>query len=637
MASPLTARTDNAAGAAGAGERGSRLTHPLILLVFGAAIFLGTLFAPPSLLDDVDAVNAQIARNMLDSGDWVTARIDGVKYLEKSPLGYWLMASSYAVFGVHDWAARLPTALGAIALMFVTAALGGWGFGRRAGFYAGLAVGTSAGLFLFTRIVIPDVLLTLSITCSLYCFVRALDEGLENRRWWAWGFWAFIGVGMLLKGLLAALVPVASATLYLLLTGRFFTRSSWRRLRPFTGIPIALLIYAPWVALATLRNPPFFDFTLHSDPGVYRGFFWFYFINEHILRFLNLRYPRDYNTVPRIPFLLLHVVWIFPWSVFVPAALQGWRPFGEDRSSRLRLLAVIWIVFLLTFLSFSTTQEYYSMPCYPAFALLAGAALGGEADGRAREEAPAGAALGGGARRWIAAGYGVLAALGCAAAAAAGVILYLVRGITPVGDISNALSQNPSEYTLSLGHMLDLTLASFAYLRAPLALAGLALGAGALAAWFTRRSAVAPLCLAAMMTLFLQAAHRAMGVFDPYLSSRPLADTLERAPGGQLVIEGHYYPASSVVFYTNQKALLFHGREENLAYGAVAPGAPPVFLEDAGLAQQWKGDRRLYLIAPESSRSRFQSLLGTIYVVAERGGKCLLSNEPVGAGAPGAR
>ncbi|HYM09458.1 MAG TPA: glycosyltransferase family 39 protein [Bryobacterales bacterium] len=568
-------------------------------------------------MDDVDAVNAQIARNMLDSGDWVTARIDGVKYLEKSPLGFWLMASSYAVFGVHDWAARLPTALGAIALMFVTAALGSWGFGRRAGFYAGLAVGTSAGLFLFTRIVIPDVLLTLSITCSFYCFVKALDEGPENRRWWAWGFWAFIGVGMLLKGLLAALVPVATGTLYLLLTRRFFARGSWRRLRPLTGIPLAILIYAPWVALATLRNPPFFDFTFHSDPGVYRGFFWFYFINEHILRFLNLRYPRDYNTVPRIPFLLLHLVWIFPWSVFLPVALHGWRPFGEDRSSRLRVLAVIWIVFLLTFLSFSTTQEYYSMPCYPAFALLAGAALAG------------------GARRWIAAGYGMLAALGCAAAAAAGVILYLVRGMTPVGDISNALSRNPSEYTLSLGHMLDLTLASFAYLRAPLALAGLALGAGALAAWFTRRSAVAPLCLAAMMALFLQAAHRAMGIFDPYLSSRPLADTLERSPGGQLVIEGHYYPASSVVFYTDQKALLLNGRQENLAYGSVAPGAPPVFLEDTGLAQRWKGERRLYLVAPESSRPRFQSLLGAIYVVAERGGKCLLSNQPVRADAPG--
>src|ERR671936_603039 len=87
----------------------SRLTWPLILLTVGGVIYLGSISSPPSLMDDVDAVNAQIARNMLDSGDWVTARINGVPYLEKSPLGYWLMAMSYTIFGVHDWSARIPT------------------------------------------------------------------------------------------------------------------------------------------------------------------------------------------------------------------------------------------------------------------------------------------------------------------------------------------------------------------------------------------------------------------------------------------------------------------------------------------------------------------------------------------------
>ncbi len=98
-------------------------------------------------MDDVDAVNAQIARTMLESGDWVTARINGVLYLEKSPLGYWLTAVCYAVFGVHDWAARLPIALGATALMWVTAIMGAWAYGPRAGFYSGLVMGTSVGLF----------------------------------------------------------------------------------------------------------------------------------------------------------------------------------------------------------------------------------------------------------------------------------------------------------------------------------------------------------------------------------------------------------------------------------------------------------------------------------------------------------
>jgi 4-amino-4-deoxy-L-arabinose transferase-like glycosyltransferase len=587
----------------------ARLTHPVLLLLAGAAIFLGSLTSPPSLMDDVDAVNAQIARNMLDSGDWVTARINGVKYLEKSPLGYWLIAASYALFGAHDWAARLPGALGAIGLIWVTAALGRWGFGARAGFYAGLAVGTSAGLYLFTRILIPDVLLTLAVTCALYSFLRAMEDG---RRRWAYGFWASIGAGMLLKGLLAALVPVATAALYLVWTRQFFLPKTWGRLRPFTGPLIMLAIYAPWVVLATLRNPPYLDFTLRSDPGVWRGFFWFYFINEHVLRFLGLRFPKDYNTVPRLPFLLLHFVWLFPWSAFLPAAVKAPAP-PETRAARLRLLAFIWIVFLLAFLSFSTTQEYYSMPCYPAFAVLLGAGLAH------------------GPRNWVRGGYAALAVFGLAAGAIAALILYLVRDVTPAGDISSALTHNPEAYTLSLGHLRDLTLASFGYLRGPLLAAGVALPAGALAAWFTRRKGLAPLFLAGMMVVFVHAARSAMKVFDPYLSSRPLAEALREAPAGQLIIEGHYYPASSVVFYTNQRALLLNGRADNLIYGAAAPDAPAVFLDDAGLAGLWQEDRRFYLVAPEESRSRLEKLLGGVQVFAARGGKLILTNHS-GAG-----
>ncbi|MBI3665806.1 MAG: glycosyltransferase family 39 protein [Acidobacteria bacterium] len=560
-------------------------------------------------MDDVDAVNAQIARNMLDSGDWVTARINGVVYLEKSPLGFWLMAVSYVIFGVHDWSARLPTALGAIGLMWVTAALGRWGFGRRVGFYAGLAVGASAGLFLFTRITIPDVLLTLAVATALYCFLRAVEE--EDGRW-AWGYWGAMGAGLLLKGLLAALVPMATAGLYLLLTRRLFERRTWRLLRPSSGVLLMLAIYAPWVVLATLRNPPIFDFTWRSEPGVYRGFFWFYFINEHILRFLNLRYPRDYNTVPRVPFLLLHLVWIFPWSAFLPAALRNWRWPAEDRPGRVRLLAVLWIGFLLAFLSLSTTQEYYSMPCYPAFALLAGAALA---------EAP---------NRWISWGYGALAALGAAMGAATGVILYLVRQVNPVGDISSALTENPDAYTLALGHMSDLTLQAFAYLRGPLLLAGVALAVGTVAAWFLRRGPVGPLCLAGTMVLFTQAAYRAMAIFDPYMSSRPLAEAIAAGPEGGLVLEGHYYPFSSVVFYTNRRVLLLHGRAENLVYGSAAPGAPPVFLEDDDLARLWKRERLVYLVAPVTSRPKLEAFLGPAHLFAERGGKCVLTNAPAG-------
>jgi 4-amino-4-deoxy-L-arabinose transferase-like glycosyltransferase len=119
-------------------------------------------------MDDVDAVQAQIARNMLESGDWVTARLDGIAYLEKSPLIYWIMAASYKVFGVHDWAARLPLSLINIGLCWVIARFTMWSFGRRAGLYAGTILATCIGIFLFTRILIPDAGLTLTITVVLW-------------------------------------------------------------------------------------------------------------------------------------------------------------------------------------------------------------------------------------------------------------------------------------------------------------------------------------------------------------------------------------------------------------------------------------------------------------------------------------
>src|SRR5579871_3405602 len=111
-------------------EISSLLTHnyQLIVLLIAVSIFGIAVMSPPSLMDDVDAVQAQIGRNMLDSGDWVTARLDGVAYLEKSPLKYWLIAISFKIFGVHDWAARLPVALSAVVLCWLVFRMGSWAF-----------------------------------------------------------------------------------------------------------------------------------------------------------------------------------------------------------------------------------------------------------------------------------------------------------------------------------------------------------------------------------------------------------------------------------------------------------------------------------------------------------------------------
>jgi 4-amino-4-deoxy-L-arabinose transferase-like glycosyltransferase len=556
-------------------------------------------------MDDVDAVQAQIARNMLDSGDWVTARLDGIAYLEKSPLKYWMIAVSYMIFGVHDWAARLPMALAAVLLCWLTARIGGWAFGGRAGLYAGLALATSIGLFLFTRILIPDVILTLTITLAMWSLLRALEEDEPHPRRWAWTMAAAIGTGLLLKGLIAALFPIAGGLLYLGLTGQLLKRRTWERLRPYTGTCIILLIAAPWHVLATLRNPPYFEFTMRSAPGEYHGFFWFYFINEHLLRFLNMRYPRDYNTVPRLYFWLFHLLWLAPWSAYFPAVARlSYR--ATDRAGRMRLLALCWTGFLLVFFTFSSTQEYYSMPCYPALALLIGSALAGGSG-------------------WIRAGHWAVSAVAALAAIAIAVILSQVWNLPTPGDISSALTQNPDAYTLSLGHMGDLTMRSFAYLRAPLIVAGIAFLIGASGVLWRKRAIVA---YVAMIVLFLHAARLAMVTFDPYLSSRPLAEALLKAPPGQLIEDNAYYTFSSVFFYANRQALLLNGRQMNLEYGSYAPNAPNVFIDDPKFANLWQNPERYYLLIEGPSLPRIEKLVGKagLHVVLESGGKFLMTN-----------
>ena len=579
------------------------------MVLIAAAVYVGCMTSPPWLQDDVDAVQAQIARNMLTSGNWVTARLDGVIYLEKSPLIYWLMAISYKVFGVHDWAARIPIVLSCVGLAWLTAAFGMWAFGKRAGFYAGVCIATCVGLWLFTRILIPDVMLTFTVALAMWAFLRCLQEDEPHPRLWAAILAASLGVGLLWKSLIGLVFPIAAAGIYLIVTRQLFCARTWKRLRPFTGLGIILLIAAPWHILATLQNPPYFDFTLRSGPGHYHGFLWFYFINEQVLRFLNLRYPRDYNTVPRLWFWLFHLIWLFPWSVYLPAiAKLSYRPL--DRAGRTRLMALCWAMFILVFFTFSTTQEYYSMPSYPAFALLLGSAMAMEG-------------------KWIARGTRVLAIItGCAALAAIGLWL-MVRHVPAPGDISNALVFHPKVNSLSLGHMEDLTLQSFAYLRLPLAMAGLALCIGTIGA-FVLRGWRAFLAAALMMVVFFQAARLAMVVFDPYLSSRPLAEALERSPQGTLITQGHYYPFSSVFFYTNRTALLLNGRRLNLEYGANAPGAPDVFIDDARFRDIWLGSQRAYLVTFQEQVPQLEPLVGNnhLNVVLQSGRGILLSNQP---------
>jgi hypothetical protein len=202
-----------------------------------------------------------------------------------------------------------------------------------------------------------------------------------------------------------------------------------------------------------------------------------------------------------------------------------------------------------------------------------------------------------------------------------------VHGTPAPGDISQALQQHPEAYTLSLGHMGDLTIQSFAYLRTPLLLAGLAFLAGAVACWLLRGQRVY-IAIALMMVLFIHAARLALVVFDPYLSSRPLAGALLRAPSGKLIINGEYYAFSSVFFYTGQTALLWNGRVNNLEYGSYAPGSPAVFIDDRQFQSLWNSKERYFVLSDGGGIKHLLDSVDrrTLFLVKESGGKTLYSN-----------
>ena len=250
------------------------------------------------------------------------------------------------------------------------------------------------------------------------------------------------------------------------------------------------------------------------------------------------------------------------------------------------------------------------MPLYPAFALLLGSAMELE-------------------NIWARTGTKVLGLISALCATATLTLFVLVWHKDAPGDISRALEQHPEAYTLSLGHMGDLTLQSFAYLKSPLLLASFAFLVGAVAA-FTLGSRKVFLAIACMMVLFFHAARNALVVFDPYLSSRPLAESLLRSQEGQLIINGQYYAFSSVFFYTNRNALLWNGRVNNLEYGSYAPGSPDVFINDEQFLAKWSGGLRCYVLSDGEGIKHLKALVAPphLHLVAESGGKTLYSNLP---------
>lgn len=592
----------------------------LWIVLLWAIIYIPGLFSPP-LLDDADSVHAEAAREMLVRHDWTTLYIDGIRYLEKAPLLYWGMAASFKVFGIKDWAARLPLILGLLALLLVTYSLGRRTMGLRAGLWAGIVLAVSIGPYLFTRILIPDMLVALWLAWGLDFFLRTLEEEPPSRLS-CWGFAAAAALNALTKGLIGIVFPVAIAGLYLILTGNL---KHLRRMRVISSMLVLLLIAAPWHIAAGIENPP---------AGQSRGFFWFYFVNEHFLRYIGKRVPHDYDTVPLLVFWGLMFLWLFPWSAFLLQSLtkipHRWREIrgSMDRRQRAVLLYAIWAAVTLLFFAFSTRQEYYIIPSLPALALIVGGWLQQEAD------SPEGS----GERRGGRMGSIALLVIGVAVFIAALFLLAQSTSTPPDSDLADLLKKNPNEYALAFGHIFDLTPRALGLFRVSLATFGISLLGGSVLNLLYRRREL-PIAgnwvLTVMMVCVLFAVHEGLVRFSPILSSKKLADAVQQEfrPGDVMVSYGTYEDASTLNFYVKQPIHVVNTRTEgDMYYGSLFPDAPAIFDDDSSLLKLWRGPHRVFLWVEEGKVPAYIQQSGS-YQLARSGGKLILMNRTV-AGQP---
>ena len=562
-----------------------RHIHAAILLAVAVPALL--LALDLSFLDPDEGLYGDIAGAMRRSGDLVLPTFNGLPYLEKPPLYFWLATVTLRLHDSPERALRIWSSLSALGTVLLAWRMGRRLYGPTAGLLAGLMLTTTTGYALYVRKASTDFVFVLCLTLALYGFVRDATRGDRPRTRFL-VFYAGAALALLSKGLIGVAFPILIVGITLLWTRRLALRD----LNLGRGVAMFTAIALPWHALVAWRRP---------------DFFWFYMVDNQILRFLDRRaFLEDDVPVTVVAFLALTFIWFFPWSVFAFARSTG----PERAAAPWRCILLVWAVVVIAFFAASGSKlEYYALPAFPALAVMAGGAWASGRD------------IG----RWMVPGV-----VGCLLVGAA--TFWVGARLTPEQALWGLAELNVY-YRILRDQGLSFPFASvepFAYLLQGLG-ATLVVGwivAGAL--WWARRPRAAFAALAgqglAIGLLIVVLLH----VVEPHHSAKAVSEAVVgRAGAGDVVAhEGSLEYSAALPFYTGRRVVVVNGARGDLDMASRLPEAAGYFVDASGLRALWAGDRRVFLVTQRAGTASVVSVLPveTVHRLGCFGSRCLYSN-----------
>jgi 4-amino-4-deoxy-L-arabinose transferase-like glycosyltransferase len=579
-------------------RQATALTVPLAVALVAATLYLARLGAAP-FLDPPEGIHAQIAWEMLHGAGLITPHLDGVPYFDKPPLLYWLMMTAFAWLGPTETAARLISGLSAVAVAVLTALIGARLASARVGLMAGLMVAANLEVFLFGRMVKPDLPFVACILLGLYGFIRTY---LGDGRWPLLLGWAGLGLAALAKDFLGALGPLAIVAVFLWLTGE---GKQWRQWIPPRAVLLFLAVALPWYVAVEIQH---------------RGFLWYAVVDNHLLSVIRQReFPDEDVPLSTLEFLAVTAAGFFPWVLALPLAIRRAlvRPW-PTAEGRLWAFLAIWTVAILGIFALSPFKlPHYGLPAFPAMALLA-ARLWDEVI-----ERPSGAPR---SFTLLTPALLTMAGLALAAGLAWAGVLAVSPGAFAVADVSarNMAAQGQPVPT-------DFVAQSRPLLRTIAVIFALAAGALAVATW-RRLPRLGVGALLAAMLAFLPLSVEGLALFATGRSVRVMTDAilLRAGPGDVLAHEGPVENSASALLRLDRPVQIVNGLQSNLAFGSTLSESHGRFWDGAALARAWRGPDRVFLLtALTPGRSVVRDLPPEqVHLLLEGGGRRLYSNRP---------